>query len=274
MTAPRLGIIAGAGDLPFLLAAACRDEGRDYFILGLRGQTDPERITEHPHGWIRMGAVGKGLAMLSEAGARELVMAGPVRRPSLAELRPDARGAAIVARIGFARSGDDTVLKGVIAELEREGFRIVGIDDVLGALVGPKGVQGRHAPDDQALADIARAVAVARAVGELDVGQAAVVQEGIVLAVEAAEGTDAMLARCAGLAREGAGGVLVKVAKPGQERRADLPTVGATTVANAAEAGLRGIAYQAGASILVGREATVAEADRRGLFLVGVEVPE
>lgn len=272
--APRLGIIAGAGDLPFLLVAACREQGRDYFVLGLRGHADPERIAEHPHDWIRVGSVGKGLDLLRRAGVEELVMAGHVRRPSLAELRPDARAAALAGRLGFARIGDDALLKGVIGELEREGFRLVGVDDVLGSLIGPEGVLGAHGPDDQASSDIRRGIAVARAVGALDVGQGAVVQEGIVLAVEAVEGTDAMLARCAALAREGPGGVLVKVAKPGQERRADLPTIGSATVANAAEAGLRGIAYHAGASILVGREATIAEADRRGLFVVGVPVPE
>ena len=138
-------------------------------------------------------------------------------------------------------------------------------------MLAPAGVLTRAVPDDVAMADVRRGVEVARALGAADVGQGCVVQQGLVLALEAAEGTDAMLARCADLARPGPGGVLVKLSKPGQERRADLPTVGPATIRGAAAAGLRGVAFEAGGTILAEREATLAAADTAGLFLLGID---
>ena len=137
--------------------------------------------------------------------------------------------------------------------------------------LAPLGLLTQAAPDAQAMADIARGVAVARKLGEADVGQGCVVQQGLVLAVEAIEGTDAMLARCAGLRREGPGGVLVKMSKPGQERRADLPTLGAETVRGAIAAGLRGLAFEAGGAMLAERAEAVALADAAGIFLLGFD---
>jgi UDP-2,3-diacylglucosamine hydrolase len=195
-----------------------------------------------------------------------------VRRPSLLDLRPDAEGARILARIGRAAfAGDDGLLAAVIRVLGEEGFRVLGAHDVLAEATAPAGVLSRITPDAQAMADIVRGVEVARALGAVDVGQGCVVQQGIVLAVEAAEGTDAMLARCAVLARTGPGGVLVKLVKPGQERRADLPTIGPDTVRAARQAGLRGIAFEAGGTILADRSATIAAADAAGLFLLGLD---
>ena len=219
-----------------------------------------------------MGAVGMALAALREAGVEELVMAGPVRRPSLAELRPDTTAAKYLAR-GLLRRGDDGLLRGIVKGLESEGFGIVGADDLLRPLLAATGPLGRLGPDDDAAADIDRGVTVARALGRVDVGQAVVVQEGLVLAVEGAEGTDAMIARAGPLRREGSGGVAVKIAKPGQERRADLPTIGPATVAAAAAAGLAGLAVEAGACLVIDRTATVAAADDAGLFVVGITVP-
>jgi DUF1009 family protein len=195
-----------------------------------------------------------------------------VRRPSLLNLRPDAEGLRILARIGRAAfSGDDGLLSAVIRVFGEEGFRVIGAHDVMREALGPVGLLSRTAPDELALIDIKRAVAVVRALGAVDVGQGCVVQQGVVLAVEAVEGTDAMLARCAALARPGPGGVLVKRPKPGQERRADLPTIGPDTIRNAAAAGLRGVAFEAGGTILADRAATAAASDAAGLFLLGLD---
>jgi hypothetical protein len=160
----------------------------------------------------------------------------------------------------------------LIAEIESEGLHVVGADDILHDLLVAEGVLGRHRPDDLAASDIARGLEVARALGAVDVGQAVVVQQGIVLGVEAIEGTDALIARAANLRREGPGGVLVKIKKPGQERRADLPTIGLSTVTAAVDAGLRGIAIEAGATLLIGRERLVAAADTAGLFVTALRV--
>jgi DUF1009 family protein len=261
--------------LPARIAEACRARGRDIFILAFEGHAARADIpADLPQAWVRLGAAGTGFRLLREAGVAEVVMAGRIRRPSLTDLRPDLRTVRFFARVGLKALGDDGLLKAVVTELETEGFRVVGVEAILPDLLVPEGVLGRTGPDDQALADIARGIEVARGIGALDVGQGAVVQQGIVLAVEAVEGTDAMLARCRTLRRDGSGGVLVKVRKPGQERRADLPTIGPATVRAAAEAGLRGIAVEAGGALIVDRTATVAAADAAGLFVVGVRLPD
>ncbi len=265
----RLGILAGRGELPGLIAAACRARGQDVFIIAFEGHAEARVVEGAPHAWCRLGAGGAALERLKTEGVTELVMAGGIRRPSLAELRPDLRTARFFAKVGIGALGDDGLLSAVIRELEVEGFRVVGIDSMLAELLAPLGNLTRAVPDAAADADIARAFAVVRALGALDVGQAVVVQQGLVLGVEAIEGTDALLVRAGALRREGPGGVLVKARKPGQERRADLPVVGPATVEGAAAAGLRGIAVEAGSTLLLDRAAIVAAADRLGLFVVG-----
>jgi len=246
--------------------------GRRVFVVGLRGFAEPGVIGPFPHAVIRMGAASEILAQLRAAECSDVVLVGPVRRPSLMDLRPDAEGARIMARIGRAAfAGDDGLLAAIVRVLGEEGFRVLGAHEVLTEAVGPHGQMGRIAPDAAAMADIERGAAVVRALGQADVGQGCVVQQGIVLAVEAIEGTDAMLARAAGLARPGPGGVLVKLVKPGQDRRADLPTIGPATLRAAAAAGLRGIAFEAGGTLLTDRVACVTEADAAGLFLLGID---
>ena len=268
---PTLGILAGGGRLPGQVAAAAQAAGRRVFLIGLEGFADPAVLAPWPHEFVRILAAGRILAALREHGCEDLVLVGPVRRPSLLDLRPDAEGARILGRIGRAAfAGDDGLLAAVVRVFAEEGFRVLGVHQILDEALGPAGLLSHAAPDAVAMADITRGIAVARALGAIDVGQGCVVQQGIVLAVEAAEGTDAMLARCGGLAAPGRGGVLVKLVKPGQDRRTDLPTVGPETLRRAAEAGLRGVAFEAGGTILAERDATIAVADAAGLFLLGL----
>ncbi len=272
MTLPTLGILAGGGPFPGRVASAALAAGRRVFVVALRGFAETSVIGPFPHAVIRMGAAGEILAQLRAAGCTDLVLVGPVRRPSLMDLRPDAEGARIMARIGRAAfAGDDGLLAAIVRVLGEEGFRVLGAHEVLTEAVGPRGQMSRIAPDAAAMADIERGAAVMRALGGADVGQACVVQQGVVLAVEAIEGTDAMLARAAGLARPGPGGVLVKLVKSGQDRRADLPTIGPATLRAAASAGLRGVAFEAGGTLLTDRAGCISEADAAGLFLLGIE---
>jgi len=266
-----LGILAGGGPLPGQVAAAARAAGRSVFLVGLAGFADPAVLAPWPHEVVRILAAGRIIAALREHGCQDLVLVGPVRRPSLLGLRPDAEGARLLARIGRAAfAGDDGLLAAVVKVFSEEGFRVVGAHEILSEALGPAGLLSRAAPDALAMADIRRGIAVTRALGAVDVGQGCVVQQGIVLAVEAAEGTDAMLSRCAPLAWPGPGGVLVKLVKPGQDRRADLPTIGPDTIRGARSAGLRGVAFEAGGTILAERDAAIAEADAAGLFLLGL----
>jgi UDP-2,3-diacylglucosamine hydrolase len=271
---PRLGILAGGGNLPARVIDACRRAGREFFVIAFEGQADAATVETTPHAWVPLGAAGKTIALLHQADVTEVMMVGRIRRPSLKSLHPDLRAAKILARVGARVGGDDALLSGITAELETEGFRVIGPDHILDDLLAGIGVHGAIEPGDEARCDIGRGVEVLRGLGHLDIGQAVVVQQGVVLGVEAAEGTDALIARCGPLHGDGPGGVLVKISKPGQERRVDLPTIGVATVEAAAAAGLRGIAVEAGGALLVDREATVEAADRAGLFVVGIDVPE
>ena len=262
--APKLGIIAGGGALPGLLVLACRAAERSHYVLGLVGFADDALLPCPADSWIRLGEAGKGFAALKSAGVEEVVMAGAVQRPKLSELKTDLKGAAMLARIaGRAVLGDDSLLSAVVGEIENEGFRVVGADSLLFELLAPKGVLGRHVPDDRAHRDIAAGFVAAKELGKVDVGQAVVVQDGAVTASEGADGTDSMLGRVKG-------GTLVKVKKPQQERRVDLPTVGPETVRNAIAAGLAGIAVEAGHTFMLDRARMITMADEAGLFIVGV----
>ncbi len=264
-----VGIIAGGGALPGLVAEACRAANRRYVLLALAGQADPPAAGAEPHARVRLGASEELLDTLRRAGVETVVLAGHVRRPSLAELRPDARALRVLARAARLALGDDGLLRAIVHELEREGFHVVGADSLVEQLLAPAGVWSARPPGEQDRIDIDRGLRVARALGSVDVGQAVVVQGGHVLAVEAAEGTAGLVERAGRHRRGGGGGVLVKAAKPGQERRVDLPTIGADTVDAVAAAGLAGIAVEAGSVLVIRRPEVIRRADGHGLFVCG-----
>ncbi|MCQ8240279.1 LpxI family protein [Rhizosaccharibacter radicis] len=267
-----LGILAGGGPLPGQVAAAAARAGREVFIVGFQDFAEPAVIGPWPHEMIRLAAAGRILSALRAHHCREIVLIGPVKRPSLRDIRPDAEGARILARIGRALfSGDDGLLAALVRVFGEEGFVVRGAHEFLRDATGRPGILGRHAPDEGALADIRLGVRVVRALGRLDVGQGCVVQDGLVLAVEALEGTDRMLERAGTLRQTGAGGVLVKLCKPAQERRADMPTIGPDTVTAASAAGLRGIAFEAGGTLFTDPVRVQATADAAGLFLFGLD---
>jgi DUF1009 family protein len=270
-----LAIIAGGGALPATLAEAAMAQGRAVHILGIRGEADT-KIERFPHTWLKWGEVGKLFATLDDLGCQDLVIIGSVTRPDLANVRFDfgaIKNLPFLLSLGVG--GDDHVLSSVVRFLEGKGYLVRGAGEVAPELLAGEGQLGARAPSQEDLADINTGFRVVAALGRLDVGQAAVVVKGRVLAVEAAEGTDAMIARCASL-RKGAGGkrrglsgVLVKAPKPGQEERVDLPTIGPDTVERAVHAGLAGIAIAAGGVLIANREATLAAADELGLFIFG-----
>lgn len=268
--AEKLGILAGRGDLPKRIIDQCVKEGRPFHIIAFKKQTDENLVKGHPHDWVRLGAAGTSLSILKEQGVTTLVMAGRIKRPSLAALRPDAWTVKFFAKTGVGALGDDGLLSNLISSVEKEGFKFIAPHDILGDLLAAEGVYGQHQPDEQANRDVLKAFEMAHAIGELDIGQAVVVQDGLVLAVEAIEGTDKMLERCKEVSREGPGGVLVKAKKPNQEKRADLPTIGVTTIQNAHKAGLRGVAVEANGTLVIDQDGIIAEADKLGLFVMGI----
>ena len=277
--ASRLGIVAGGGSLPVELARTCQAAGRPLFVLRLRGFAEPA-LSAFPGVEVGLAELGAAFAALKRAGCDAVCFAGIVTRPDFAALKPDLRGLrAIPGAAAAARRGDDALLRYMLGEFEREGFRVEGAHEVTAALTLGAGALGRVEPDASQLADARRALEVARAVGALDIGQGVVVCDGLVLAVEAQEGTDAMLRRVAELppALRGAPGrprgVLAKAPKPIQERRVDLPALGPRTAELAAAAGLAGIAGEAGGVLLLDRAALRREADGLGLFVWGEPAP-
>jgi DUF1009 family protein len=269
-----LAIIAGGGTLPSALADAAVAQGRAVHVIGIRGEADA-KISRFPHTWLKWGEVGKLFATLDDQGCRDLVIIGSVSRPDLANVRFDFGAIKnLPFLLGLGVGGDDQVLSSVVRFLEGKGYRVYGAGEVAPELLAAEGTLGAKAPSPEDRADIEAGFRVVSALGRLDVGQAAVVVKGRVLAVEAAEGTNAMLARCDEM-RKGAGrrrglaGVLVKAPKPGQEERVDLPTIGPETVEMAAQAGLAGIAVAAGRVLIADRDATIAAAGQHGLFLIG-----
>lgn len=266
---PKLGLLAGGGALPDMIVRACQRQNRPVHVIAFEGHTEPDFLRDVPHHWLRLGAVGALIRTLKAERVGEVMLAGGLERPSWKALRPDFRGMALMTRMMASGQGDDSVLAIAMAELEREGFRVIGAHQLMPELLASAGAMTRQRPDRQAMKDIEKGVAVARLLGGADIGQAVIVQQGLVLGVEAIEGTDRLIRRCADLHRTGEGGVLVKCRKPQQDPRADLPTIGLATVACAAESGLRGLAVEADATLLIDRDAMVDAAERAGLFIYG-----
>jgi DUF1009 family protein len=269
----RLGLIAGGGDLPRRLAEHVRASGRGVFVLALKGFADPSLATHFDGAEAAIGQLGKGFKLLKGAGCEEVAFAGTVKRPDFSALQVDIRGAALLPELLVAAAkGDDAILRAVLGAFEKEGFRVVGADDVLATLLAPAGPVGQCTPSAADWADIREAAREAASIGVQDIGQGAVARAGRIVGSERQDGTDAMLRRVAALG--GRGGVLVKRPKPQQERRIDLPTIGAATVKGAADAGLVGIAVEAGGALIVDRAEVGALADRLGIFVYGFTATE
>jgi DUF1009 family protein len=276
MAGDALGIIAGGGDLPRAIAESVMGSGRRVFVLALRGSADPW-VAAYAHEWIALGETSKAFKALRDGGVGDVVLVGRVERPKFSEIRLDAKAVMLAPRVmAAALKGDDALLRSLVDLFDREGFRAVSVADAAPGLIVGEGIVGRRAPSKENAGDIALGFKVVRALGALDVGQAAVVCNGLTLAVEAAEGTDRMLARVTDLPEHIRGtpqkrrGVLVKAPKPIQDRKTDLPVVGKQTVENAAAMGLAGIAVEAGGALIVDRGAVGDLADKLGLFVVGI----
>jgi DUF1009 family protein len=272
----RLGLIAGGGRLPLELAEACKAAGRPVFVIRLKGITDPD-MAAFEGADVGLAELGAMLGALKKAGCDSVCLAGRVQRPDFSKLKPDLRALkSLPAVIAAAKQGDDALLRVLLTEFEKEGFRVKGAHEVSAGLTLGEGPLGSVRPTAAQLADAELAASTARAIGRLDIGQGAVVCDGLVLAVEAQEGTDAMLERCAGLpsdirgSRAAPRGALAKMPKPVQDRRIDLPVMGVATLERAAAAGLTGVVGEAGGLLLVEREAVRQAADRLGLFVLGL----
>ncbi|MDB5734424.1 MAG: hypothetical protein JWP16_1660 [Alphaproteobacteria bacterium] len=270
-----LGIIAGGGDLPRAVAHAA---GRDVFVVALVGSVTDGWINAFPHEFLSPGEPGRIIKAMKAHGVTQVLMCGRVDRPKFSEMKLDAKGMLLLPRaIAAAKKGDDALLRFIVGICEDEGLAAISVAQAAPGLVCGEGLLGRVAPGQDYRADIAAALRIVHALGALDVGQGAVVCDGLALAVEAAEGTDAMLGRIPALRESLRGtadkprGVLVKALKLTQDAKTDMPVVGVQTVRNAHAAFLAGIALEAGSSLILDRDQVAAEADRLGLFVLGVK---
>jgi UDP-2,3-diacylglucosamine hydrolase len=272
-----LAIICGGGSFPGAVAEAIERRGRRPVMFPVRGWADPKVVERYTHHWIAIGQAGRLFRLARAERCREAVLIGTLLRPPLTQLRPDWYMLRLMPRIAAVfRGGDDRLLSGIAALFEEGGLRIVGVGDVAPEIVVPQGTLTRHTPSERDRADIAYGLRLIATLGSFDIGQAVVVADGHVIAVEAAEGTDNMLMRVVQMRSEGrftkpAGvGVLVKAPKPGQDRRFDLPAIGPRTIENVARAGLAGLAVAAGSAIVAEPDKVGAAADRANIFFVGV----
>jgi DUF1009 family protein len=265
-----IALFAGKGDLPCTLVDVFQSQNRPFVVIAFKGQTEETLVKNVPHVWVSFGEAGKIRKYIDENKVKEIVMGGTISRPALSEVKPDWEGIKWLAKIGAKALGDDNLLKSIINMIEEQGYRVVGPDTILNDLLAPEGILTSSEPDEQAWRDIGRGVEVLSALGPVDVGQAVVVQEGLVLGVEAIEGTDALIKRAGDLRRPGLGGILIKIAKLQQEKRVDLPTIGLETIYSAGRAGLRGIAFEAGRTLFLNQKEAIQEANQKGLFLVGL----
>ncbi len=271
----KLGVIAGGGELPIVLAEHCAATNRAYFVARITPYADAA-LSVHPGADNELGHMGGRMQAMRDAGVDAVVLIGQVPRPDVSQLDLDEGAMAMLPAIMAALpQGDDALLRAILSEHERAGFQVVGAEAVMGELLAPEGAWGAVAPTPAQMKDTTKGAKIAHAIGTFDIAQGVVVCDGHVLAMEAAEGTDNMLKRVAALpvalrgTPENRRGVLVKRPKPIQERRIDLPVVGLRTIEGAAAAGLAGIAVEAHGALAVRRAEMIAQADWHGLFLYG-----
>ncbi len=268
----KLGMIAGGGMMPVEIIKHCHDNGIEIFVVGIEPYATEEQLKDVPHVFATIGEAGKMLKAFKNNHVQNIVLAGGIKRPSFKELIPDWEGMKLMAKLAIKKMSDDSMFRAVMDEIEKHGFKVVGIEEVVPSMMFSEGIYGKVKPSSEDMDDIQRGITVAKALGAVDVGQAVVVQEGMVLAVEAIEGTDMMLSRAATVKKPGKAPVMVKVLKPGQDMRVDLPAIGIQTIEQLKKYGIKGIAVEAGGILLIEREAVIRMADEAGIFIIGVKI--
>jgi len=268
----KLGMIAGGGRMPVEIVQHCNKNNIEIYVVGIEPFATEKQFEEVPHSFAKIGEAGKILKTFKNNGVKNIVLAGGIKRPSLKELIPDFGGMKLIAKIAMKRMSDNSLFRAVIDEIENHGFKVVSIEEVVPDMLFSEGVYGKTKPSPEDMDDIYRGITVAKALGAVDVGQAVVVQEGMVLAVEAIEGTDSMLSRAATVKKAGKAPVMVKILKPGQDLRVDLPAIGLQTIEQLKKYGMKGIAVEAGGILLIEREAVIKYADEVGIFIIGMKI--
>lgn len=267
----KLGIIAAKGDLSKKLIEYAKDEF-EIFVVAIYGETAPNLLENIDHVWINIGEIGRAVDAMKSASVKNIIFVGSLSKPDILKLKVDSMGAKLLAKIAKDKIfGDNKLLSSITKFLEDQDFKVLGVDEILKDLVVPAKEFTTVLPNEQDRADIELAIKVVKALGALDVGQGAIVENGIVIGVEALEGTDELISRCSILKRsKSCGGVLVKLSKPGQELRIDLPTIGINTVKNIYKAGFKGIVIEANRAIFLDQKEVIAYANEHKLYICSV----
>jgi len=272
-----IAILCAGGALPFAVVEAMRAAGRPFIVVAIEGIADPE-LSRLDATWLALGQLGKLFALLRRESCAGVVLVGAMNRPTLGSMRIDAIGwTYLFDFLRNVRLGDDAMLRRMMRWFELQGFPVLGVADVAPELVAPEGRLGKVAPPAKAVTAAIRGFACLDALSPFDVGQAVVAFGQRIVAIEGAEGTDAMLARVAEIRREGRlprggqDGVLLKAAKVGQSLRVDMPVIGPLTIERAAGAGLAGVIIEAHRVLLLESASVLAAADKAGLFLFGLK---
>lgn len=268
MRSPTLAVIAGGGKLPRMVLEKARAKGLRVVGVGFAGETDRDLAEAMDDWkWLHLGQLGKLISFCKKQGASQVVMVGKVQKARAVDLRPDWRATKLLWKVKSTQ--DDALLRAITAELESEGLRVVSTMEFLGDLLTPCGVLTKRAPSAQERADIDFGWPLARSIGDLDVGQCVVVRKRTVVTVEALEGTDMAILRAGELV--GAGCVVVKIFKPIQDQRLDLPTIGSRTISTMIQAKATCLGVEAGRSIFVDLEQSIALAEEAGIAVVGLD---
>jgi len=273
---PKLGIIAGGGNLPQRIIEVCRASGRAYYVIGIKGHASPDDLKGSPHSWISIARAESGFRILKNEKINEVVMIGDVKVPSLIKNWPDFRTfkffLIIFIKSFFNFVGDNSILVALARELEKEGVNVIGVQDILENLLAPEGLLGNVHIPEESLSDIKFGISTAIKLGNRDLGQAVIVKSGAVVIEEGKDGTAQMIKESRKKTPNGHGGLLIKLKKSGQDRRLDMPTIGVNTVVEACKAGLSGIIIQAGETLIIDIESVISVANKKGIFIKSINL--
>ena len=266
----KLGIIAGDGDLPIQIINECKKQKKDFVVILINGHGTEISKSYNPDYIMNLSKIGKAIKFAKTNNIIDLVMAGRIKRPSLKDMLPDIWTARFLAKYAGRIKGDNNALTNLAKELEKEGFNILAPEKFILKSLCPKGILGNQSPTIENKKDIELGFKIAKNIGKNDIGQSLIIQNGLVLTVEAAEGTDAMIARSKILKIGDSGAIFIKVIKPGQDERLDRPVIGINTIKSIHEAGLDGMALEANSVFILNLDEVINYANSNNLFIIGI----
>lgn len=270
----KIGILAGGGDLPAKIIEKCQQEGKSLFVITFKEQDKPtnfDSLADNEHAEFGLGSVGSVIKRMKAEGVEEVVLAGYIKKPSLFNLNLDLTGVKILARVAVHH--DDKLLRAIATELEKKGFELLGAHDICDdLLIGNEILNGTKIAEEKS-DDIVLGIKIAHEIGKLDIGQAVIVKDKVILGVEAVEGTDELIERCADLrGKEGKGGLLIKMSKPQQNLNLDMPSIGVKTIEKLAELNYDGVVVSANSTIFLDKAKSIELAKKNNLLVAGVDV--